>query len=114
MDFWEKLLPDEYRNSVIPPIFFESHMDPTANAVKYIGFDSHARRCFYLQSFVMTEEGFDVDEFPILIDVYYERVVAWKLNQGGWIKVKSFTDQLDRCNKHVTTLPVEMTSEMPR
>ena len=113
-DTWQSHLPKEYRGRVREPIFFESHMDPLANAVKFIGFDAHARRCFYYQSFVLTEEGFDVDEFPILINVYYERVIAWRLSQGDWITLKSFTSQLDRCNKHLTTLPVEVAREMPR
>lgn len=111
---WQNLLPGEYRDLVIKPSFFEAHMDPLANAVKYIGFDTHARRCFYYQSFLLTEEGFDADEFPILIDVYFERVIAWRLSQGQWVKIKSFSDQIDRCNKRMTTLPVEITKEMPR
>ncbi|HQR60444.1 MAG TPA: hypothetical protein PLH03_03660 [Methylophilaceae bacterium] len=62
----------------------------------------------------MTEEGFDADEFSVLIDVYYERVVAWRLRQGRWITIKSFFDRLDRCNGRLTTLPVELTDSVPR
>jgi hypothetical protein len=108
-DQWKKMLPREYRNRVISPATFERHTEPSANAERIIGFDSSGTRCFYFHSFLLTEEGFDVDEFPILIDVYYESVIAWRLRQGHWIRIKSFSDRLDRCNKHLTTLPVEST-----
>jgi hypothetical protein len=108
-DQWKKLLPREYRKRVIRPATFEYHTEPTANAEKIIGVDSRGTRCFYFHAFPLTEEGFDVDEFPILVDVYYERVIAWRLRQGQWIRIKSFSDRLDQCNKHLTTLPVELT-----
>jgi hypothetical protein len=108
-ELWEKQLPGEYRNHVVRPVAFERHTEPSANAERIIGFDSSGTRCFDCHSFVLTEEGFDADEFPIRFDVYYERVVAWRLNYGQWIRIKSFSDQLDRCNKQFTTLPVELT-----
>lgn len=113
-DSWQELLPVEYLHRVVAPIAFERHKEPTANAEKVIGFDPHGQRCFYFHSFLMTEEGFDVDEFPILVEVYYERVVAWRLSAGGWIQIKSYSDRLDQCNRHLTTLPVEMTDNAPR
>ncbi|MGA8147549.1 MAG: hypothetical protein WB870_08235 [Gallionellaceae bacterium] len=106
---WGKQLPGKYRNFVVRPIAFEYHTEPSANAERIIGFDSRGAKCFDCHSFVLTEEGFDADEFPILTDVYYERVVAWRLRKGHWIRIKSFVDSLDHCNKHLTTLPVELT-----
>lgn len=108
-EFWEKMLPDEYRNRVIRPIAFECHTEPSANAVRIIGFDSRGVKCFDYHSFVLTDEGFDADEFPILIDVYYEHAFAWRLCHGQWIRIKSYSDRLDRCNRQLTTLPVELT-----
>ena len=31
----------------------------------------------------MTADGFDIDEFPIQFETYYERVIAWRLKGGG-------------------------------
>ncbi len=107
-ELWEKQLPREYLDHVIHPVGFEYHTEPTANAERVIGFDSQGDRCFYFHSFVLAEECFDIDELPIQIDIYYERVIAWRLRQGRWIKIKSFADKLDRCERQVTTLPVEL------
>jgi len=114
VELWKKLLPHEYRTRIVRPIAFEHHTEPSANADKIIGFDGHGSRCFYYHSFLLTEEGFDVDELPILVDVYYERVIAWRLRRGRWMMIKSYSDRLDRCNKRLTTLPVELADEMPR
>ncbi len=111
---WNALLPRKYHNSVVPPIAFEHHAEPSLRADKIIGFDDSGKRCFYYQSFLLAEEGFDIDEFPILIEAYYERVIAWRHRKGHWIKLKSYSDRLDLCNKKLTTLPVEISLEMPR
>ena len=108
-DSWEKQLPGEYRYRVIKPITFERYSEPSANAVRVIGYDLSGAKCFDCHSFVLTEEGFDADEFPIRFDVYYECVMAWRLRHGQWIKLKSYSDQLDRCNRHLTKMPIEFT-----
>jgi hypothetical protein len=111
-DLWDKQLPGEYRYRVVSPITFERHAEPSANAVRIIGFDSSGAKCFDCHSFVLTEEGFDADEFPIRFDVYYERVISWRLHHGKWIKLKAFSDRLDRCNRQLTTLPIELTESV--
>ncbi|MEQ1600703.1 MAG: hypothetical protein HOP04_03365 [Methylophilaceae bacterium] len=113
-ELWEEMLPQEYRNRIVRPIAFEHHTEPSVSANKIIGFDVCGKRCFYFHSFLLTEEGFDIDEFPISIDVYYERVIAWRLNQGSWINIKSYSDRLDKCQRRLTTLPLEMTATAPR
>jgi hypothetical protein len=111
---WNQLLPQEYLNRVIQPTAFEHHTEPSVNAEKIIGADSDGKPCFYYHRFTLTDEGFDIDEFPILIDVYFERVVAWRLNQGQWVKLKSFSDRIDGCNNRMTTLPLELADSAPR
>jgi len=108
-DFWDEQLPGEYRYRVVTPVAFERHTEPSARAVRIIGFDSSGAKCFECHSFVLQEECFDIDEFPILFDVYYERVFSWRLRHGQWIKLKSFSDRLDRCNSHLKTMPIEFT-----
>jgi hypothetical protein len=88
---WDKLLPGKYRYRVVTPIAFERHTEPSAHAVKIIGFDSSGAKCFECHSFILQEEYFDIDEFPILSDVYYERVACWRLRHGQWIKLKTFS-----------------------
>lgn len=104
---WEQLLPLEYRTQVVTPVRFEHHCDPMANAKKIIGFDEMGERCFVCHAFTLTDEGFDADEFPLLIDVYYERVSAWRLQYGVWVRSKSYCDRLDHCPPKLTTLPLE-------
>ena len=108
MELWERLLPEEFRNAAVVPVTFEHHRDEGTNSVKIVGYDAEGGRCFSCHSFVLSEEGFDVDEFPLLIDVYYERVAAWRLQYGAWVRSKSYCDRLDRCNPRLTTLPPEL------
>ena len=110
MTLWKELLPDEYRDRLIVPQSFEYHRDVSAGAEKIIGFDAEGERCFSYHCFVLSEERFDADEFPLTIDTYYERAAAWRLLHGMWIRSKSFCDRLDRCNKRMTTLPIEISA----
>ena len=111
---WKEFLPQEYSSLVIKPIAFERNTEPSVNADKVVGFDVLGKACFYYHTYTLTEEGFDIDEFPILIDVYYERVVAWRIPDGKWATVKSYSDKMDSCKQHLVTLPVELTDSMPR
>ena len=112
MELWKKLLPDGFHNHVLVPATFEYHCDPSANADKITGFDAAGERCFSCHSFVLTEQGFDADEFPVLVDIYYECVAAWRLQHGAWIRSKRFCDRLDSCNRQMTTLPLELTASV--
>lgn len=108
-ELWENQLPDEYRNRVVKPVAFERHLEPSANVVRIIGRDSCGEKCFDFHSFVLVDEGFDADEFPIRIEVYYERVSAWRMHHGQWVRIKNYSDKMDRCNRRLITLPAELT-----
>lgn len=109
---FEDLLPDMYRKQVIAPTRFEQHEDSAAHAKKIIGWDDSNRRCFYYHDFTLTEEGFDVDEFPLEIDVYYEQVIAWRLQDGKWAKLTTVSDRLNQCANRYITLPLELVDTM--
>lgn len=111
---WKAFLPQQYSDLAIKPIAFERNTEPSVNADKIVGFDAQGKGCFYYHSYRLTEEGFDIDEFPILINVYYERVVAWRIPDGQWLRAKSYSDKMDSCKQHLVTLPVELTDSMPR
>jgi hypothetical protein len=114
MDMWTSVIPENHHQLAIRPLSFKRYVEPSLNAEKVIGLDSNGHHCFYLHTFTMSEERFDVDEFPILVDVYYECVVAWRQTSGQWMKVKSYSDTLDSCNHHLKVMPMEEMSAMPR
>jgi len=104
-------LPEPYRDRVVAPARLEHHIDASANASKTLGFDHHGLRCYYRHAFTLTEERFDSEEFPVQIGVYQETVMAWRLKNGKWLKVKESADQLDHCRKRVFMHPPEITDE---
>lgn len=104
---WRKLLPHDYSDRIINPLSFKHHETPTDNADQIIGFDALGVRCFYFHWFVLTTERFDSEALPIVKDVYFESVIAWRLHTGGWVKIKRYADQMNDCSNRVTVLPVE-------
>jgi len=104
-------LPEKFRSRVIPPVRVEHHVDTSANASKSHGFDRNGARCYYRHAFTMTEERFDAEEFPLEVSVYRELVLAWRLDDGKWLKLKEWADRLDQCNQRVVTQAPEITEE---
>jgi hypothetical protein len=94
-------IPQQYREKVVPPVRVESHVDHSAQASKSHGFDRDGRRCYYRHAFTLSEQRFDADEFPLEVDVYEEQVLAWRLTDGSWLKLKVASDQLDHCRKRI-------------
>ena len=109
---WKLLLPKEYIKLVIEPVFFESFMTPMTNAVKYLGFDTYARRCFYYHSSILTIENTQVKSHLSLGSISYERDIAWRLRNGEWIKINSFTRWLDQYHSDITIVPIETMREV--
>ena len=104
-------LPEKFRSRVIAPVRVEHHIDTSANASKTHGFDRDGLRCYYRHAFTMTEERFDAEEFPLEINVYREQVLAWRLDDGKWLKLKEWADQLEHCCKRVVAQAPEITDE---
>lgn len=108
---WDDHLPDHYRNQVISPVEYESRQDTASQSRKTWGFDLRGGRCFYQHEFTLSEERFDADEFPIRVDVFWERVTAWRLKSGEWVRSRRWSDSLDHCPKRVVSDPAEIVSE---
>ena len=108
----EDELPEEYSGKVVAPLRIERHIDASAHASKVHGFDQDGRRCYYQHAFTLTEDRFDAEEFPLEVGVYQERVLAWRLNDGKWLKLKTSADQLEHCRKRVFAEPPEITEEI--
>ena len=108
---WSAELPENYRAEAIVPVRIERHEEASARASKEVGFDGAGSRCYYRHEFTLTEDRFDADEFPIQVDVYWERVVAWRLASGRWLRVKTWADRLDQCSKRVFRQAPELVEE---
>jgi hypothetical protein len=113
-ELWRALIPNGYYYLAVKPVHFEQQEEASVRAKKIIGFDINHHQCFYMHTFTLSEERFDIDEFPMLLDVYQEHVLAWRLLDGKWIKIKSYSDQLDHYDTNFTYLPPEILAEMPR
>jgi len=109
--YYSAQLPKIFRSRVILPVRVEHHVDASANASKTHGFDRHGTRCYYRHAFTLTEERFDAEEFPVEVSVYRELVLAWRLDDGKWLKLKESADRLEHCRKCVITLPPEIVEE---
>jgi hypothetical protein len=108
---WDQKLPDEFRGSVVEPVHYTQLSDEQTQAWKIWGVDQSGARCFYEHEFTVSEDRFDADEFPILVDVFWERVTAWRLRSGQWVKLRKWTEQMDRCPRRYITEPVEIVAE---
>jgi hypothetical protein len=108
---WNEPFPDDYRDSITRPVHYEDQSDSFARSRKVWGYDATGMRCFYQHEFTCSEERFDVDEFPIQVDVFWERVTAWRLHGGQWLKLRKWTDRMDHCSRNVVTEPFEVVGE---
>jgi hypothetical protein len=45
----------------------------------------------------VTEDRFDIDEFPLEVAVLRERRMAWRLASGRWLRLTERMDRLDSC-----------------
>jgi hypothetical protein len=61
--------------------------------------------------FTLTEDRFDAEEFPLEVGVYWERVTAWRLADGQWLRLKTWADRLDHCPKRFFTQAPEIVKE---
>jgi hypothetical protein len=109
---WKAMLPKEYLELVIEPMFFESIMAPMTNSVKYIGFDAHARHCFYYHSSILTMKNTAVEEIHLFDSISYEREIAWRLCHGEWLKIKSSTGWLNQFQSYISKVPLEAMREV--
>lgn len=96
-DQWLDELPLDYSGEVVPPLTYEQHEDEASYARMVIGRDAEGRRCYMRHTHTLTEDRFDIDEFPIEVAVQRERLIAWRLRSGQWLRVVDRMDRLDSC-----------------
>lgn len=108
---WNTCLPEEYMHRVRVPVHFERHEDASVRARKVLGFDERNLRCFYFHEFLLTEECFDEEEAIFEVDFYHEMTVAWKTNDGSWIKLKAYAEHSRDRSRQLSILPIEVVDE---
>ncbi|MCO5977280.1 hypothetical protein [Ideonella oryzae] len=98
---WLDELPADYAVQVVPPIRYESHEDAPAHARMVVGLDAQGQRCYLRHTHTVTEDRFDIDEFPLEVAVLRERRIAWRLSNGQWLTLLDRADRLDSCRPRV-------------
>jgi hypothetical protein len=96
-DLWRDELPPTFNTLVVRPQRFEAHVDAAAHARKVVGLDAQGRRCYVQHTHTLTEDRFDIDEFPLEVAVLRERRHAWRLASGRWLRLTERLDRLDSC-----------------
>ncbi len=94
---WLDELPVDFAGQVVVPIRYEAHEDGLAHARMVVGLDAQGQRCYLRHTHTVTEDRFDIDEFPLEVAVLRERRIAWRLQDGQWLSVLDRMDRLDSC-----------------
>jgi hypothetical protein len=97
-DQWLDELPAAYGAQVVPPLRYELHVDAAAHARKLVGIDANGQRCYLRHTHTVTEDRFDIDEFPLEVAVLRERRIAWRLHSGEWLHLTDQMDRLESCH----------------
>lgn len=80
--------PAQFSEKLIPPAQLQHYTDHAARARKIKGFSQEGLPCFYFHSYSMLESRIDCDDCAYELIVYFEQVVAWRLDDGHWIQKK--------------------------
>lgn len=80
--------PDQFVHQIIKPGRLEYFEDESSNALRVKGYSAQGQPCFYFHTYSMSEPRIDCDDEAFELIVYYERVLAWRLNDGHWIQKK--------------------------
>jgi hypothetical protein len=110
---WQTHLPAEFAALAIPPHRFESHDDEAALARKVVGLDVQGRRCFLLHTHTVTEDRFDIDEFPLEVPVLHACQIAWRLASGEWLSIGEQLDRLESCRPRHQRSGPQLTTGIP-
>jgi len=95
---WLDELPPAFASQVVPPVRYESHEDGPAHARMVLGLDAQGQRCYLRHTHTVTEDCFDIDEFPLEVAVLRERRIAWRLSDGQWLTLLDRMDRLESCH----------------
>ncbi|NTV11463.1 MAG: hypothetical protein HGA47_11900 [Zoogloea sp.] len=101
LECWQETLGFAPQQPLVEPARFTLHLDHAARAEKLIGVDHGGTPCFYFHSYVLDEDRFDEDEMPYVADVFMERMVAWRCQDGTWMRHLIQLDRLEHCPSRI-------------
>ena len=82
---WREHLPDEWRETVEAPLYFEQYSEYEINAERAVGYDADDRPCFATHRFLLTSLVSDDDEEFYEVVAYAEEMVAWRMRDERWL-----------------------------
>lgn len=80
--------PTSFATRIIEPDRLESHEDPSARAQKITGY-RNGQPCFYFHTYSIIESRSDCDDCTYELVTYFERAIAWRMDDGHWLQQKS-------------------------
>lgn len=112
-DLWLDELPPNFNALVVVPLRLETHEDRAAHARKVVGWDASGQRCYVQHTHTVTEDRFDIDEFPLEVAVLRERRFAWRLASGRWLRLTERLDRLDSCRPRLLREGPDLVTAFP-
>lgn len=82
---WLDQLPAEWRDMVVPPLYFTRHREYEVAASRTFGYDADNAPCFYHHSYLLTEPRTDNDEDFYPVVTRGETLRAWRLRDDRWL-----------------------------
>lgn len=82
---WREHLPDEWRETVEPPLYFEQYSEYEISAERAVGYDADDRPCFTAHRYLLTSLASDDDEEFYEIVTYSEELAAWRMRDERWL-----------------------------
>ncbi|MFZ2268946.1 MAG: hypothetical protein WAV95_15325 [Azonexus sp.] len=82
---WLEHLPDEWRDAIEAPLYFEQYSEYEINAERAVGYDADDRPCFATHRFLLTELVTDDDDEFYEVVAYAEEMAAWRMRDERWL-----------------------------
>lgn len=82
---WREHLPDEWRDAIEAPLYFEQYSEYEINAERAVGYDADDRPCFATHRFLLTELVTDDDDEFYEVVAYAEEMAAWRMRDERWL-----------------------------
>ena len=82
---WQTLLPERWRDEVVPPLSFRVYREYEVPARRVLGQDAAGEPCFCAFDYRLIDLRSDDDEELYSALSYEEKMRAWRLRDGRWL-----------------------------
>lgn len=82
---WAQHLPNEWRDAIDPPLYFEHYCEYEIAASRSVGYDADDLPCFTAHQFQLTQSATDDDEEFYEVVSHSEELAAWRLRDERWL-----------------------------